>query len=305
MTRNWSHCFCISLTGCWKWRRLLWAACRDLQRSHSQTQWLPREEGPRHYVLCGSILLRAEQELERGNHKVIARLIHFIFGQWLGFSSILPKIQVFYLTRESSILDSKPWIPDSRYWILYRWNLDSGFQSLVGFRIPWAVFRIPKSRIPDSTTKVFSNSGMRIPLHGALLVLSRASDSGEVEGFVTCSTAQANSDILKLFPSTLVVSWRFQIFLDTSMRVLSRLLRLRDLAGGVGGGWDSGFKVSTGCRMPKITIGITGLKKTIGVRDEGIEDPIATLFYLCDRWSLSTTVGVCWTLLWRFSRENR
>ena len=26
---------------------------------------------------------------------------------------------------------------------------DSGFQSLVGFRIPWPVFRIPKPRIPD------------------------------------------------------------------------------------------------------------------------------------------------------------
>ena len=43
---------------------------------------------------------------------------------------------------------------------------------------------------------------------------SRASDGGEVEGFVTCSTAQpaCNSvgkqvlHILKLFPSTLVVS---------------------------------------------------------------------------------------------------
>ena len=53
--------------------------------------------------------------------------------------------------------------------------------------------------------------------------------------------------------------------------------------GGGGGGGDLGFKVSTGCGMPKISIGITGLKKTIGVRDEGIEDPIATLFYLCDR----------------------
>ena len=48
-------------------------------------------------------------------------------------------------------------------------------------------------------------------------------------------------------------------------------------------GFFLGFKVSTGCGMPKISIGITGLKKTIGVRDEGIEDPIATLFYLCDR----------------------
>ena len=37
-------------------------------------------------------------------------------------------------------------------------NLDSGFQSLVGFRILSAGFRIPKPRIPDSTSK---NSGFR------------------------------------------------------------------------------------------------------------------------------------------------
>ena len=34
------------------------------------------------------------------------------------------------------------------------WDLDSGFQSLVGFRILWAVFRIPEPRIPDSTNKI-------------------------------------------------------------------------------------------------------------------------------------------------------
>ena len=33
---------------------------------------------------------------------------------------------------------------------LCQWNLDSGFQLLVGFQIPWAVFRIPKHRIQDS-----------------------------------------------------------------------------------------------------------------------------------------------------------
>ena len=33
----------------------------------------------------------------------------------------------------------------------------------MGFRIPWAVFRIPKSRIQDSTSKFFSDSGFRIP----------------------------------------------------------------------------------------------------------------------------------------------
>ena len=43
-------------------------------------------------------------------------------------------------------------------WIFGR--LDSGFQSLVGFRIP-------KPRIPDSTSKKFLDSGIRIPLHGA------------------------------------------------------------------------------------------------------------------------------------------
>ena len=71
------------------------------------------------------------------------------------------------------------WIPDS-----CQWNLDSGFESLVGFWIPYAVFRIPKPRIPDSTIKIspipdstsknFPDSGIRITLHGlkSLLILS-------------------------------------------------------------------------------------------------------------------------------------
>ena len=40
-----------------------------------------------------------------------------------------------------------------------QWDLDSGFQSLVGFPILKAVFRIPKPRIPDSTSKNFPDSG--------------------------------------------------------------------------------------------------------------------------------------------------
>ena len=51
-------------------------------------------------------------------------------------------------------------------WIFSK--LDSGFQSLVGFRILSAGFRIPKPRIPDSTSKKFVDSGIRIPLHGAI-----------------------------------------------------------------------------------------------------------------------------------------
>ena len=50
-------------------------------------------------------------------------------------------------------------------WIFSK--LDSGFQSLVGFRILSAGFRIPKPRIPDSTGKIILDSAIRIPLHGA------------------------------------------------------------------------------------------------------------------------------------------
>ena len=50
-------------------------------------------------------------------------------------------------------------------WIFSK--LDSGFQSLVGFRILSAGFRIPKPWILDSTSKKFLDSGIRIPLHGA------------------------------------------------------------------------------------------------------------------------------------------
>ena len=53
-------------------------------------------------------------------------------------------------------------------WIFSK--LDSGFQSLVGFRILSAGFRIPKPRIPDSTSKIILDSGIRIPLHGATWV---------------------------------------------------------------------------------------------------------------------------------------
>ena len=56
----------------------------------------------------------------------------------------------------------------------------TGFQSLsveLGFLIPivsgipWAVIRIPKPRIPDSSSKHFPDSGIRIPLHVAMRCL--------------------------------------------------------------------------------------------------------------------------------------
>ena len=47
--------------------------------------------------------------------------------------------------------------------------MDCGFQLLVGFQIPWTVFRIPKARISHSTSKNFSDSGIRILLHWEIL----------------------------------------------------------------------------------------------------------------------------------------
>ena len=57
--------------------------------------------------------------------------------------------------RESkTVLDSGFHTVDSVFQVLdsslCQWNLESGFQLFVGFRIHWAVFRIPKPRIADS-----------------------------------------------------------------------------------------------------------------------------------------------------------
>ena len=54
-------------------------------------------------------------------------------------------------------------IPGTGFRIFGPWNVDSGIQWVVGFRIFWVVFRIPKPRISDSTSKNFSTPGVRIP----------------------------------------------------------------------------------------------------------------------------------------------
>ena len=55
-------------------------------------------------------------------------------------------------------------IPGTGFRTFETWNVDSGIQWVVGFRIPWVVFRTPKPRISDPTSKNFSTSGVRIPL---------------------------------------------------------------------------------------------------------------------------------------------
>ena len=67
-----------------------------------------------------------------------------------------------------TVLDSVFHSEDSRFHLLdsrfCQWNLDSGFQSLVGFWIPWAIFQIPRSRIPDPTSINSPDSGIWISL---------------------------------------------------------------------------------------------------------------------------------------------
>ena len=51
-------------------------------------------------------------------------------------------------------------------WIPYQLNLDSRFQSLAGFRIPWAQFWIPKPRTSDSKRKnSLYSRGILVILH--------------------------------------------------------------------------------------------------------------------------------------------
>ena len=105
---------------------------------------------------------------ERGETTVFAGYQNNRFLKFISFI-LSPHIN----PRQSWILDSTPWIPDSRYfipvfvsgtWILDSnplWNsgfleLYSGFQS-PGFRIPQVKF----SRFPDSTSKYFTDSGIQ------------------------------------------------------------------------------------------------------------------------------------------------
>ena len=75
--------------------------------------------------------------------------------------------------RQSWILDFHA--VDSGFQVLdsnfCQWNLGSGFQSLVGFRIPWAVFRgaIHSTKIPTGNGPVFRDfSGWIEPIHRVL-----------------------------------------------------------------------------------------------------------------------------------------
>ena len=63
-------------------------------------------------------------------------------------------------------------IPSTGFRIFCQCSVDSRFQSLMGFRIPWSVFRIQKPRIPDSTSKISRILESTFPYMGELSMLS-------------------------------------------------------------------------------------------------------------------------------------
>ena len=90
------------------------------------------------------------------------RLVLPIFEEHLERGKKLPHV------RESkTVLDSGFHAVDSGFKVLDSRSFSVEFR----FRIPYAVFRIPKSRILDSSCKNFSDSGIRIPLHNILRVV--------------------------------------------------------------------------------------------------------------------------------------
>ena len=68
--------------------------------------------------------------------------------------SFFEKISVLPYVRESKTVLSSFDARDSVFRNICQWNMDTVSQSLVGFLIPWAVFRIPKLRIVDFTAKI-------------------------------------------------------------------------------------------------------------------------------------------------------
>ena len=78
----------------------------------------------------------------------------------ISFSPVYYYIISPHVRKSKTFLDSGFHAVDSGFQVLdsslCHWNLDSGFQPLVGFPIPYAEFRIPQAKIS------------RIPLHGAI-----------------------------------------------------------------------------------------------------------------------------------------
>ena len=144
-------------------------------------------------------------------------------------------------------------------WIFSK--LDSGFQSLVGFRILSAGFRIPKPRIPDSTSKKFLDSGIRIPLHGAILSIPNHC----ILKSLCCSSQQSLVKWVRWKPSgNLYAGCAYSSFFESMWRHLEvPILYLQDLLGIING--TTGFYSKTMSAFPMHSLRLKNLDLNIGL----------------------------------------
>ena len=101
----------------------------------------------------------------------IAHSAFGLVGYWLGGHSgsrnnceiLLDSVAEYLLSPYKGIQSSGFHAVESRFqaldFSLCQWNLDSGFQSLEGFRISWTLFRIPPAKISPIPESGFPYTG--------------------------------------------------------------------------------------------------------------------------------------------------
>ena len=161
--------FSVFLVWNYSWANPFASCIKGIQDSHGF--WIPRR-GFR-IPVTGFQIFSSGTRIPDSNSQWDSRFLQLYSGfQTPGFG--IPQAKISWIPESGfpymykGIQDSLGfWIPDSSYWIpdLFQWNLVSGLQMSVGFQIPTAVFRFPREGSPDSKSKNFLDSGIRIPLH--------------------------------------------------------------------------------------------------------------------------------------------
>ena len=112
-----------------------------------------------------------------------------------------------HVASSKTVLDSGFHALDSGIQVLYsslcQWIMDSKCLLFVGFWIPWAVFRIPKPKIPNSRRKFFPEAGF----HKNKLLGFRSPDFLTwSEPMVTLECCVLSAFLMKAFPTAYSVS---------------------------------------------------------------------------------------------------
>ena len=138
-------------------------------------------------------------------------------GQWTFLS---PNVKESKTVLDSGFEDGNSGFQVQDSGFFCHWRLDSGFQSLAEFQISWSVFWIPKPKILDSISKNFSDSGIPIPLHWAILSLNvlffhfRPRDVTPGNWFFKMSSYSRTFGCLIYLRNLRQISWRKSCYLN-------------------------------------------------------------------------------------------